>query len=74
MWAGGYFLDSAGIHHIVPPAPLECGEGEVAFGHFALHADHFVLHWTGKVPASADYHEWPAGKQLFYSKPSGFFS
>eukprot|EP00238_Polyblepharides_amylifera_P015076 CAMPEP_0196583766 /NCGR_PEP_ID=MMETSP1081-20130531/44576_1 /TAXON_ID=36882 /ORGANISM="Pyramimonas amylifera, Strain CCMP720" /LENGTH=159 /DNA_ID=CAMNT_0041904743 /DNA_START=44 /DNA_END=520 /DNA_ORIENTATION=+ len=29
---GGYAIDEIGIHHLVPAAPLECKEGEDAFG------------------------------------------
>lgn len=54
---GGYTMDEYGIHHIVPPAPLECQEGEPAFGHVDMHADHMTLHWTGKKPK---WTEWPS--------------
>ena len=47
---GGYTRDESGIHHLVPPAPLECEEGEVAYGVFDVHGDHLHLHWTGKLP------------------------
>eukprot|EP01038_Epipyxis_sp_PR26KG_P008750 gene8750-11822_t len=32
---GGYFLDSKGIHHIVPRAPLEC-DGDHAYGYLSF--------------------------------------
>jgi manganese-dependent ADP-ribose/CDP-alcohol diphosphatase len=47
---GGYSQDEAGIHHLIPPAPLECAVGQVAYGVFDVHADHLFLHWTGKLP------------------------
>jgi manganese-dependent ADP-ribose/CDP-alcohol diphosphatase len=47
---GGYTVDDAGIHHMIPPAPLECEVGEVAYGVFDVHDDHLHLHWTGKLP------------------------
>jgi hypothetical protein len=34
---GGYCMDDTGIHHIVPPAPLECDEGQVGRA-WGLHA------------------------------------
>lgn len=56
MWIAGhdhggqYAVDDFGIHHIVPPAPLECGVDETAFGHIEVHEDKFVLNWSGKGP------------------------
>lgn len=47
---GGYAQDEAGIHHLIPPAPLECEVGQVAYGVFDVHEDHLFLHWTGKLP------------------------
>mmetsp|Transcript_17933 Transcript_17933/g.33719 ORF Transcript_17933/g.33719 Transcript_17933/m.33719 type:complete len:371 (-) Transcript_17933:279-1391(-) len=47
---GGYTCDTMGIHHLVPPAPLECDVGEVAYGVFDVHGDHMHLHWSGKLP------------------------
>ena len=47
---GGYSQDEVGIHHLIPPAPLECEVGEVAYGVFDVHVDHLYLHWTGKLP------------------------
>ena len=29
---GGYSVDSHGIHHLVPPSPIECALGEVSYG------------------------------------------
>jgi hypothetical protein len=46
----GYAVDSAGIHHLTPPAPLECAVGQSAFGHMSVRADRCELHWTGKLP------------------------
>jgi manganese-dependent ADP-ribose/CDP-alcohol diphosphatase len=62
---GGYALDAAGIHHIVPPSPLECDVDELAHGHVTVHdatstsPPYFELHWTGKVPKSALKSLWP---------------
>eukprot|EP00600_Ochromonadales_sp_CCMP1393_P005923 CAMPEP_0174965808 /NCGR_PEP_ID=MMETSP0004_2-20121128/6639_1 /TAXON_ID=420556 /ORGANISM="Ochromonas sp., Strain CCMP1393" /LENGTH=311 /DNA_ID=CAMNT_0016214681 /DNA_START=96 /DNA_END=1028 /DNA_ORIENTATION=+ len=42
---GGYAMDATGIHHIVPPAPLECEVGDVAFGRFEVFTDHMKLVW-----------------------------
>eukprot|EP00601_Ochromonadales_sp_CCMP2298_P026362 CAMPEP_0173281786 /NCGR_PEP_ID=MMETSP1143-20121109/6441_1 /TAXON_ID=483371 /ORGANISM="non described non described, Strain CCMP2298" /LENGTH=339 /DNA_ID=CAMNT_0014219251 /DNA_START=142 /DNA_END=1161 /DNA_ORIENTATION=- len=54
---GGYALDAAGVHHIVPPAPLECAVGEVAFGRFDVFSSGMKLQWSGKKPTKT---EWPA--------------
>jgi manganese-dependent ADP-ribose/CDP-alcohol diphosphatase len=53
---GGYAVDEAGIHHVVAPAPLECDEGEVAYGRVAVYEDHMELKWTGKTPLHTT---WP---------------
>ena len=56
MWIAGhdhggqYVQDKFGIHHIVPPAPLECALGESAFGDIEVFQDKFILNWTGKGP------------------------
>jgi hypothetical protein len=58
---GGYAVDSQGIHHVVPCAPLECAVGEVSYGHMAIAADGWALHWTGKTPGPPQCHgPWPA--------------
>lgn len=53
---GGYAQDSAGIHHIVPSAPLECAEGEVSYGTVEVYQSHLKLNWRGKVPIHTP---WP---------------
>ena len=56
MWVAGhdhdgqYSIDETGIHHIVPPAPLECEEGSVAYGHVNVYPDELELCWKGKTP------------------------
>ena len=47
---GGYCVDDAGIHHLVPPSPLECEVGEVAFGSIDVYTDHMTLDWNGRLP------------------------
>lgn len=49
---GGYFKDSFGIHHIIPPAPLECDLGDVAYGYISVYSRYFELSWYGKQPTS----------------------
>ncbi len=46
--AGGYARDNAGIHHITPPAPLECEVGQMAYGAMRVYQDRCELQWTGK--------------------------
>lgn len=55
---GGYAVDEKGIHHIVPPAPLECELHEVAYGYITLHPTNFELSWFGRVPSTAGS-TWP---------------
>jgi 3',5'-cyclic AMP phosphodiesterase CpdA len=55
---GQYSRDKKGIHHLVPPAPLECRAPEVAYGHMEVHPDRFTLVWQGKVP-KAPLMPWP---------------
>ena len=45
-------MDEAGIHHLVPAAPLECAVNEDSFGHMeVLEGDAGLrIHWTGKAP------------------------
>ena len=48
---GGYAVDpSTGIHHVIPCAPLECGAGEVSFGHVDAFVDRLEITWSGKTP------------------------
>jgi manganese-dependent ADP-ribose/CDP-alcohol diphosphatase len=48
---GGYAVDAKGIHHITPPAPIECDEGEVSYGTMTVHDDFSMsLDWVGKLP------------------------
>ena len=68
---GGYAMDSMGIHHIVPPSPLECGVGEPAHGHVTVHnssqisQSFFELHWTGRIPDSTPTSLWPSRMHYF---------
>ena len=65
MWIAGhdhggqYVKDVYGLHHVVPPAPLECDEGGTAYGHIDVFEDKFVLNWTGKGPDSRSILPWP---------------
>lgn len=52
---GGYAVDHHGIHHIVPPAPIECDEGEDTFGTIEVYQNKLEISWTGKRPIS----DWP---------------
>ena len=56
--AGGYAVDEAGIHHMIPPAPLECNEGQVAFGVLTVGSEGAQLQWEGKTPANPG-DPWP---------------
>jgi len=54
---GGYGVDAGGVHHLVPAAPLECAEGEMAYGYLDCYLDRLEMHWVGKVPNKGA--EWP---------------
>ena len=64
MWMAGhdhegqYSIDRHGIHHVVPPAPLECAVGQEAYGHIEVFDDCLDLRWTGKIPP-APLMPWP---------------
>ena len=47
---GGYALDEHGVHHIVPPAPLECELDEEAFGFISVYESSFNVSWFGRAP------------------------
>jgi manganese-dependent ADP-ribose/CDP-alcohol diphosphatase len=47
---GQYAVDPMGMHHMVPPAPLECEYGQKAFGVMEVHDDELLMNWTGKLP------------------------
>lgn len=55
---GQYCVDRAGIHHLIPPAPLEVDVGATAFGHVEVYEDLLRLVWTGTTP-KRPYMPWP---------------
>ncbi|KAJ8612440.1 hypothetical protein CTAYLR_006597 [Chrysophaeum taylorii] len=55
---GGFAVRCPGEHHLTPPAPIECAEGEVAYGTVAVFPNHVDILWTGKTPVSPA-HPWP---------------
>lgn len=62
---GGYDVDDHGIHHVIPPAPIDCQLGDSAFGEIFVHDDRLELRWFGSPPP--DYalgKPWP--KDLYY--------
>ena len=46
---GGFATDEMGLHHIVPPAPLESTSDD-AFGVVTVHDDCFLFDWVGNAP------------------------
>ncbi len=62
---GNYNAESVGdpegniIHHVVPPAPIECQEGGTAFGHVEVYNDRLTLNWTGRKPHAKNGIIWP---------------
>ena len=69
---GGYACSAAGVHYLVPPAPLECNEesSELAFGAVRVGEAAWALEWVGKEPApgSATLRGgvWPRAQPLPY--------
>jgi manganese-dependent ADP-ribose/CDP-alcohol diphosphatase len=69
---GGYSWEEGGPHYIVPPAPLECGQGQTAYGTVRVGKEGWELDWVGKTPppGSATLRsplQWPvAGRVLPY--------
>jgi manganese-dependent ADP-ribose/CDP-alcohol diphosphatase len=55
---GAYSCDPNGVHHLVPPAPIECDEGHRAYGQGEVYEDYLMLQWTGKTPSASKY-QWP---------------
>ena len=66
---GGYFCSPAGVHYLVPPAPLESSEDE-CFGILALGPAEWELEWWGKQPplgcGTLRGGAWPSGCKLPY--------
>lgn len=47
------------IHHLIPPAPVECEEGTTAFGHVEVYSDRLTLRWSGREPHAKYNITWP---------------
>jgi len=83
---GGYFCDrggaegeagagaGGGVHHLVPPAPLECSAGGSAYGILHVRADALELEWFGdKRPPPGTLQgggSWPPTR-MEYRRPTG---
>jgi manganese-dependent ADP-ribose/CDP-alcohol diphosphatase len=48
---GGYLRDTAGIHHVVFPSPLNCGRSDRCHGHVEVHEDRVEVVGRGIVPS-----------------------
>ena len=71
---GEYVLDEESqMHMLVPPAPLECDDGEQAFGHISVNQKEGVMNveWTGRLPRKS-YMKWP--KQLKISSTDAAYN
>lgn len=60
---GQYNIDSTGIHHLVPPAPIETAENEVAYGSIDVYKSQLILNWKGKLPEFSPV-PWPKELQI----------
>lgn len=48
--SGQYDVDNTGIHHLVPPAPIESVIGDKTYGHIDVYKDKLFLTWNGDRP------------------------
>lgn len=60
---GSYCCDDAGVHHLIPPAPIECNMGQTAFGNIEVYEDELILRWTGKTPRDNEV-PWPVNMKI----------
>ncbi len=60
---GQYCIDERGVHHLVPPAPVECEEGETAYGTISVHSDELELQWRGRLPVRSAL-PWPSTMKI----------
>ena len=63
LWIAGHDHDGqyscvGDTHHLVPPAPIECGPGERAFGTVAVYEDRIELRWVGRQPSRPTIDPW----------------
>ncbi len=47
---GQYDIDPKGIHHIVPPAPIESEILDQTYGDIRIYEKSIVLNWNGEIP------------------------
>jgi manganese-dependent ADP-ribose/CDP-alcohol diphosphatase len=47
---GGYDVDDHGIHHVIPPAPIDCQLNDTAFAEVFVRNDHLEMKWFGSPP------------------------
>ena len=69
---GGYACSPAGVHYLVPPAPLECNDqrAELSFGAVRVGEAAWTLEWVGKEPgpgsATLRGGVWPKAQPMPY--------
>lgn len=72
LWLAGHDHDGQyvvedGIHHLVPPAPIECKPGETAFGTIHVFGDRLELAWVGREPSRATLAPWAGTRSMALS-------
>ena len=71
---GGYFCSEAGVHYLVPPAPLE-SEEDNCFGALVFGEREWELEWHGKTPPAGcgtlRGGAWPSGRAMPYRALDG---
>ena len=70
MWVAGHdhdgnyareiLGDSHVLHHLIPPAPIECEKGSTAYGHIEVYREKMKLCWTGRLPHEKYKIQWPS--------------
>lgn len=72
---GGYAIDDHGIHHVIPPAPVDCALGDLAYGEVSVFSDHLRLDWWGSPPPDfALANPWPTRLEFASSSVTSFTS
>lgn len=64
LWIAGHDHDGQyskcvdSVHHLIPPAPIECGVGEEAYGVLEVFRDRLQLAWVGREPSRPTVMPW----------------
>ena len=74
LWIAGHDHDGQfnqcedAVYHLVPPAPIECGVGEKAYGTIEVYEDKLQLSWTGREPGRPTLRPWGGTREMLLSR------